>query len=185
MHKFSADDQAALRHCIHDLLAGAMQAMEVVGHMVCDLTDVVPWECTMDMARQVWDKARHVDIFLRLLAHIEASIGESPETTMLAPCASAQAPEERVAGVNRELEGLACDEFVQLIALARNIGDPAIERAVDVVLADEITHVRMRSQWLRELPTAAPERLRQALEFQQNIAGSGVLSMKGQPYAVV
>ena len=51
-----------------------------------------------------------------------------------------------MAGVNRGLEGLACDVFNQLIHIARKIGDPIIERAVDYVLADEITHVRMGSR---------------------------------------
>ena len=51
-----------------------------------------------------------------------------------------------VAGVNRGLEGLACDVFNQLVHIARKIGDPVIERSVDFVLADEITHVRMGSK---------------------------------------
>jgi uncharacterized ferritin-like protein (DUF455 family) len=74
-----------------------------------------------------------------------------------------------VAGVNRGLEGLACDVFAQLLELAKKIDDPVIERALDFVLADEITHVRMGSKWLRELTANAPERLRKALEFQQSI----------------
>ena len=185
MQQFLAYDQAALQHRIHTILAGVMPAMESAGRTVCDCTDAVPWEFTMDMARQVWDKARHVDIFMHLLAHVEGSIGECPATTMLSRCADAQTPEERLAGANRGLEGLACDEFVQLIELARNIGDPVIERALDCVLTDEITHVRIRGKWLRELTASAPEPLRQALEFQQSIDGSGVLPMKGQPYAVV
>jgi uncharacterized ferritin-like protein (DUF455 family) len=74
-----------------------------------------------------------------------------------------------VAGVNRGLEGLACDVFAQLISIAQKIGDPVIERAVDYVLADEITHVRMGSNWLRKLTENAPERLKTALEFQLSI----------------
>lgn len=169
MHKFSADDQVALRHRLHGLLSGAIQAMETTGRTVCDCTEAGPWEFTMDMARQVWDKARHVEVFIQLLAHLADDIGECPETTVPWRCAWAQTPEERVAGVNRGLTGLACDGLVQLIALARHSGDPVMEHALDCVLADAITHVRMRSTWLRELPTDAPERLRKALEFQQRM----------------
>jgi hypothetical protein len=39
------------------------------------------------------------------------------------------------------------------------MGDPIIERAVDYVLADEITHVRMGSKWMRKLTDGDPERL--------------------------
>jgi uncharacterized ferritin-like protein (DUF455 family) len=74
-----------------------------------------------------------------------------------------------VAGVNRGLEGLACDVFNQLIHIAKKIGDPVLERAVDYVLADEITHVRMGSRWLNELTQGDPERRRRAVEFQDSI----------------
>lgn len=169
MQQFLAHGQVALQHRMHRILGSVMQALEGAGRTVCDCTDAVPWECTMDLARQVWDKARHVDIFMQLLVHVEGSIGEGPESIMLSRCAYLQAPEEPVAGINRGLEGLACDELVQLIELAQNIGDLVMERALDFVLADEMTHMRMRSTWLREQPTEAPERLRQALELQPSM----------------
>src|SRR4029453_15136677 len=75
----------------------------------------------------------------------------------------------RVAGVNRGLEGLACDVFNQLIHIAGKIGDPIIEMAVDYVLADEITHVRMGSKWLNKLTEGDPERPRRAIGFQESI----------------
>ena len=49
------------------------------------------------------------------------------------------------------------------------MGDPILERAVDYVLADEITHVRMGSKWLTRLTEGDPERRRRAIEFQETI----------------
>lgn len=43
------------------------------------------------------------------------------------------------------------------------------ELAVDFVLADEITHVRMGSRWLNELTRGDPERRRRAIEFQDTL----------------
>ena len=128
-----------------------------------------PWEFTMDMARQVWDESRHVEIYIRLLEHLGGYIGEFPETTILWRCACAEDAAARVAGVNRGLEGLACDVFNQLVYIARKMGDPILERAVDFVLADEITHVRMGSKWLTRLTEGDPERRRTAIEFQETI----------------
>ncbi|HEY7494811.1 MAG TPA: DUF455 family protein [Candidatus Tectomicrobia bacterium] len=162
-------DIESLRDRLHGILVGELQAMEGAGRTVCDFADNVPWEFTLDMARQVWDESRHVEIYLKLLEHVEGYVGEYPENTILWRCACAQTPEERVAGVNRGLEGLACDVFAQLIRLAKKIGDPLLEQAVDYVLADEITHVRMGSHWLRKLTEHAPERLKKALEFQLSI----------------
>ena len=73
----------------------------------------------MDLARQVWDTSRHVDIFLQLLERVEGYSGVYPET----PAETASA-------------GLADDTLAQLIELAQKTGDADIERALDFVLAD-------------------------------------------------
>jgi uncharacterized ferritin-like protein (DUF455 family) len=158
----------AIRERVHGILVGELQAMEGAGRSVCDFPEA-PWEFTMDMARQVWDESRHVEIYLGLLEHLDGYIGEFPESTILWRCASAEDAAARVAGVNRGLEGLACDVFNQLVHIARKMGDPIIEGAVDYVLADEITHVRMGSRWLNELTAGDPERRRRAVEFQESI----------------
>ena len=85
-----------------------------------------------------------------------------PRDDLLWRCACAEDAAARVAGVNRGLEGLACDVFNQLIHIAKKIEDPMLERSVDYVLADEITHVRMGSRWLNELTEGDPERRRRA-----------------------
>ncbi|HUG37513.1 MAG TPA: DUF455 family protein [Candidatus Limnocylindrales bacterium] len=158
----------SIKERAHGIMVGEMQAMEGAGRTVYDFPDA-PWEFTMDMARQVWDESRHLEIYLRLLDHLDGYVGEFPETTILWRCACAEDAAARVAGVNRGLEGLACDVFNQLVHIARKMGDPVIERAVDFVLADEITHVRMGSKWLTKLTEGDPERRRQAIAFQETI----------------
>ncbi len=158
----------SIRERVHGILVGELQAMEGAGRSVYDFPDA-PWEFTMDMARQVWDESRHVEIYLGLLDHLGGQPGDYPESTILWRCACAEDAAARVAGVNRGLEGLACDVFNQLVHIARTIGDPILERAVDFVLADEITHVRMGSRWLNELTKGDPERRRRAIEFQDTI----------------
>jgi uncharacterized ferritin-like protein (DUF455 family) len=158
----------SIRERVHGILVGELQAMEGAGRTVYDFPDA-PWEFTMDMARQVWDESRHVEIYLGLLEHLGGFVGEYPESTLLWRCACAEDAAARVAGVNRALEGLACDVFNQLIQIAARMGDPIIERAVDFVLADEITHVRMGSRWLNELTRGDPERRRRAIEFQDTL----------------
>ena len=158
----------SIKERAHGIMVGEMQAMEGAGRTVYDFPDA-PWEFTMDMARQVWDESRHLEIYLRLLEHLGGYPGEFPETTILWRCACAEDAAARVAGVNRGLEGLACDVFNQLVHIARKMSDPVLERAVDFVLADEITHVRMGSKWLTKLTEGDPERRRRAVEFQESI----------------
>src|SRR2546428_9769276 len=158
----------SIRERVHGILVGELQAMEGAGRTVCDFPDA-PWEFTLDMARQVWDESRHVEVYLGLIDHLGGYVGEFPESTILWRCACAEDAAARVAGGNRGLEGLACDVFNQLVHIALKIGGPIIERPVDFVLADEITHVRMGSRWLTELTRDDPERRRRAIEFQESI----------------
>jgi uncharacterized ferritin-like protein (DUF455 family) len=161
-------DEEALRVRLHGIFAGELQAMEAAGRTLFDFPDA-PWEFQLDMARQVWDESRHSEIFMRLLQYMGAEPGDCPETEILWRCTQADDPAARVAGINRGLEGLACDVFDQLIRIAQKNGDEIIERAVDYVLADEITHVRMGSKWMRKLTEGDPERLRRAQEFQDSV----------------
>src|SRR2546426_6405167 len=176
----------SIRERVLGILVGELQAMEGAGRTVCDFPDA-PWEFTLDMARQVWDESRHVEIYLGLLEYLGGYVGEFAESTILWRCACAEDAAARVAGVNRGLEGLACDVFNQLIHIARKIGDPILEHAVDYVLADEITHVRMGSKWLDRLTEGDPERRRRAIEFQETIDerfNLGGIRREGDPEAV-
>jgi len=157
-----------LKGRLHGIATGEMQAMEAAGRTLFDFPDA-PWEFQLDMARQVWDESRHAEIFSKLLEYVGSYLGEFPESEILWSCTQVDDPACRVAGINRGLEGLACDVFEQIIRMGRKMGDPIIERAVDYVLADEITHVRMGSKWLTKLTEGDPERRRRAVEFQESI----------------
>jgi uncharacterized ferritin-like protein (DUF455 family) len=161
-------DEEALRARIHGIFTGEVQAMEAAGRTLFDFPDT-PWEFQLDMARQVWDESRHTEIFERLLQYLGGAPGDYAETEILWRCTQAEDPAARVAGINRGLEGLACDVFDQLIRIAQKNGDDVIEKAVDYVLADEITHVRMGSLWMRKLCEGDPERLQRAQSFQDMI----------------
>jgi hypothetical protein len=116
---------ALLRDALHSLLVHTIQTLEETGRTVCDVTNTGPWEYTMDLARQVWDASRHVDIFLKLLERVEGDSGAYPETTA-----------ETVAA------GLTGEVLAQLIELAQKMGDADIERALDFVRAETNSQVR-------------------------------------------
>jgi len=65
----------------------------------------------VDMARQCWDEARHVEISCKLSDHMGSEVGEFAEQTMLYEAACNPDPVLRLTGVNRALEGLAIDDF--------------------------------------------------------------------------
>ena len=127
----------------------------------------MPFELKLDMARQCWDEARHTEISVKLAEHMGTGIGEFAEATFLYEAACNPDPVLRLTGVNRALEGLAIDVFNTMREFGEVSGDPVLEFCEDWMLADEVTHVKMGSDWLRRLTEDDPERRERALEFQR------------------
>ena len=155
-----------LKTQLHGIFVGELQALEAAGRTVWDFPDA-PWEFKMNMARQCWDEARHIQTFEKLMDHVGAEVGQYPESTFLFETSCHDDPVLRVTGVNRCLEGLACDAFRSLIEYGREVGDLKIAQAVDFVLADELTHVRFGSDWSREFTKDDPARAKRAKDFQR------------------
>jgi uncharacterized ferritin-like protein (DUF455 family) len=156
-----------LKMRMHGIFVGELQALEGAGRSLWDFPGA-PWEFKMNMARQCWDEARHVQIFEKLLDHVGGEVGMYAESTFLFEAACADDPALRVAGVNRALEGLACDVFRDNIEFAKQSGDALMEQSMDYVLADELTHVRFGSEWVAEFCKDDPVRLKAAQEFRRD-----------------
>jgi uncharacterized ferritin-like protein (DUF455 family) len=120
-------DEEALRARLHTIYTGELQAMEAAGRTLFDFPEA-PWEFQLEMARQVWDESRHTEIFSRLVEYMGARPGDYVETDLLWRCTLTDDPAARVAGINRGLEGLACDVFEHLIRIAQKNGDSIIEK---------------------------------------------------------
>jgi uncharacterized ferritin-like protein (DUF455 family) len=165
-----ASDQA--RSLMHGIFVGEIQALEGAGRTCWDFptgdsgADTAPFALKLDMARQCWDEARHVEISVRLAEWMGSEIGQFAENTVLFEAACSPDPVLRLAGVNRALEGLAIDVFTTMKEFGDLAGDPFLEFCEDWMLADEVTHVKMGSDWLRRLTEQDPGRRKQALEFQ-------------------
>src|SRR5689334_5327240 len=128
-----------------------------------------PFQLKLDMASQCWDESRHVEISVKLGEWMGSEIGEFTESTFLYEAACADDPVMRLCGVNRALEGLAIDVFNTMKEFGDIAGDPVLEFCEDWMLADEVTHVKMGSDWLRRLTEKDPERRDRALEFQRTV----------------
>ncbi|WP_420451543.1 DUF455 family protein [Ilumatobacter sp.] len=167
------DASDAARSLMHGIMVGEIQALEGAGRTAHDFPagdgtgDTVPFELKLDMARQAWDEARHVEISAKLSDWMGTEIGEFQENTVLFEAACSNDPILRLAGVNRALEGLAIDVFTQMKEFGQMADDPFLEFCEDWMLADEVTHVKMGSDWLRAVTEKDPERRARALEFQQ------------------
>jgi uncharacterized ferritin-like protein (DUF455 family) len=164
----AAPDRA--RQLMHGIFMGELQALEGAGRTTFDFDDEdVPFQLKLDMARQSWDESRHCEISVKLAEHMGTEIGEFSEATFLYEAACAEDALLRLTGVNRALEGLAIDVFNTMKLFGDHSGDPVLAACEDWMLADEVTHVKMGSDWLRRLTDKDPERRERALEFQRTV----------------
>jgi uncharacterized ferritin-like protein (DUF455 family) len=161
---------------MHGIFVGEIQALEGAGRTCWDFevgagngegVQEVPFELKLDMARQCWDEARHCEISIKLSGHMGTELGEFSENTFLYEAACNPDPVLRLTGVNRALEGLAIDVFNTMREFGDVAGDPVLEFCEDWMLADEVTHVKMGSDWLRKLTANDKPRQERALEFQR------------------
>jgi uncharacterized ferritin-like protein (DUF455 family) len=161
------DASDAARALMHGIFVGEIQALEGAGRTCWDFTlDDAPFALKLDMARQCWDEARHVEISVKLADWMGSEIGQYAENTVLFEAACSHDPVLRLAGVNRALEGLAIDVFTTMREFGDAAGDPYLAFCEDWMLADEVTHVKMGSDWLRRVTEGDPDRRAKALEFQ-------------------
>mgnify|MGYP001820491702 FL=1 len=166
------DAPDAARALMHGIFMGEIQALEGAGRTCWDFEvgdgpDQAPFELKLDMARQCWDETRHCEISVKLGDWMGTEIGEFSEATFLYEAACNPDPVLRLTGVNRALEGLAIDVFNTMREFGAVSQDPMLEFCEDWMLADEVTHVKMGSDWLRRLTADDPERMERALEFQR------------------
>jgi uncharacterized ferritin-like protein (DUF455 family) len=168
------DSPDAARQLMHGIFVGEIQALEGAGRTCYDFetgigTEEVPFAMKLDMARQCWDEARHVEISIKLSNHMGSEIGEFAEQTMLFEAACNADPVLRLTGVNRALEGLAIDVFNTMCDFGSKTTDPVLFFCEDWMLADEVTHVKMGSDWLRKLTEKDLDRRQRALDFQRAV----------------
>ncbi len=166
------DAPEAARALMHGIFMGEIQALEGAGRTCWDFPtgkgrEEAPFELKLDMARQCWDETRHVEISIKLGDWMGTEVGEFAEATFLYEAACNPDPVLRLTGVNRALEGLAIDIFNTMRDFGSVSGDPILEFCEDWMLADEVTHVKMGSDWLRKITEHDPERRANALEFQR------------------
>ena len=169
-----ANSPDAARGLMHGIFVGEIQALEGAGRTCWDFpigdgADEVPFELKLDMARQCWDEARHCEISIKLNDHMGTDIGEFNEQVFLFEAACNEDPILRLTGVNRALEGLAIDVFNTMREFGDVSSDPVLYYCEDWMLADEVTHVKMGSDWLRRITANDKERQAKALDFQRTV----------------
>jgi uncharacterized ferritin-like protein (DUF455 family) len=140
----------AVRSMLHREYNNEIQNAEIAAQTIVDFPDA-PWELRMQLARQCWDECRHSRMFLRRVIELGGRKGESPIKNgdwsivgMINTLAG------RLLVQHRLFEGGVLDSFRQVGNGFRDSGDERTAEVFEVILADEVQHVRFANHWLRE-----------------------------------
>jgi hypothetical protein len=146
---------------------GEMMAAEGFGRTLVECGEL-PWETKLLCARQVWDEARHMDIYSRLMARVGSRLNEEPVSPNLFHVMREPDAVKRMAGT-RAVEGPALDIFYALTKHLRAAGEERAAFAIDYIIADEVLHNRIAAEAMQAACAGDPERLRAALETYKNV----------------
>jgi len=151
-------------------------AIEVCGRMLAEFPDA-PWEMKLDLARQIWDEARHAVMCADRLQELGGTLGQYPyhhrvwEHSVTGPTLP-----ERFITTQRIHEGNGLDQTLLARDALAQVGDHASSQIMDYIMADEVLHVRSGIKWVERLvpdPEARAALLRQVEERLGIAAVSG------------
>ncbi len=157
---YTTDDPWSLegyRHKFYQLLYGEVDTTDRIGKMVAEFPDL-PWEMRMGLAHQMWDEARHIEIVAKVCEEeLGAKLGYGPWTLAWWWMQNEADPLRRLTVTNSWGERNLMAVLREWREHAQERGFERIAELCDYIQADELTHVRLATQWIRHFTDPRPE----------------------------
>src|SRR4051794_4122377 len=151
---YHADDEWSLegfRHKFHQLLYGEVETTDRMGKMLAEYPEL-PWDMRMELAHQMWDEARHIEIVAKACEDLMgAELGYGPWSLVWWWMQNEQDPLRRLTVTNAWAEANLMQTLRIWQQEAQKRGFGRIAELADYLQADELTHVKLATTWIREL----------------------------------
>jgi hypothetical protein len=137
-----------------------MEAGDILGRVLADAPEL-PWAMRLDLARQLWDEARHAEMSWRRMEELGGALTPTPPIPplILTPMLGLTDPLERLLVLQRVIEGRVTERHrYRVYYLTQELGDPVSARLYEYIVADERAHVGY-SDWIPKLIGDDPARL--------------------------
>ena len=159
---YTAADEWSLegfRHKLHQLLYGEVETTDRMGKMLAEFPEL-PWEMSMELAHQMWDEARHIEIVAKAVEEeLGGELGYGPWSLLWWWMQNETDPLKRIAVTNSWAEANLMHTLRMWRDNAARRGYTRIAELADYLQADELTHVRLATRWIRRLTDGDPQRL--------------------------
>jgi hypothetical protein len=151
---YDAGDEWSLegfRHKFHQLLYGEVETTDRMGKMLAEFPDL-PWEMRLDLAHQMWDEARHIEIVAKACEdELGADLGYGPWSLVWWWMQNDEDPLRRLAVTNGWAEANLMHTLREWRTEAEKRGFTRVAELADYLQADELTHVKLAANWIRDL----------------------------------
>jgi hypothetical protein len=158
---YEIDDEWSLegfRHKFHQLLYGEVETTDRMGKMLAEFPDL-PWAMRMELAHQMWDEARHIEVVAKACEELlGAELGYGPWSLDWWWMQNETDPLRRIAVTNSWAEANLMQTLREWRQVAEQRGYDRIAELADYLQADELTHVKLATHWIRELLDGDTER---------------------------
>jgi bacterioferritin (cytochrome b1) len=149
-----------VRHLLYQNAYGEMEAEDLLGQLLAH-TPELPWRMRLDLARQMWDEARHAEMSWRRMEELGGPPDPLPPVPplILAVVGEAVDPLEQLIVLQRAIEGRVTERHrYRVVHLAQDLHDPQTARLFEYIVADERSHIG-NSAWIDRLVGDDPERI--------------------------
>ena len=145
------------RHKFHQLLYGEVETTDRMGKMLAEFPEL-PWEMRMELAHQMWDEARHIEIVAKACEEeLGAKLGYGPWPLAWWWMQNETDPLRRISVTNSWAEANLMNTLRQWRIQAEKRGYQRIAELSDYLQADELMHVKLGTNWIRKLTEKRPE----------------------------
>jgi hypothetical protein len=151
---YSAEDEWSIegfRHKFHQLLYGEVETTDRMGKMLAEFPNL-PWELRMELAHQMWDEARHIEIVAKAVEEeCGGQLGYGPWTLIWWWMQNEEDPLKRITVTNSWAEANLMHTLRTWREKANERGFTRLAELCDYLQADELTHVKLATNWIRRL----------------------------------
>lgn len=169
---YQAEDEWSLegfRHKFHQLLYGEVETTDRMGKMLAEFPDL-PWEMRMELAHQMWDEARHIEIVAKAVEdELGGELGYGPWSLLWWWMQNDPDPLKRLTVTNSWAEANLMHTLRQWRNQAEKRGYDRIAELADYLQADERMHVKLGTDWIRQLTDQEPERQDALVRWGQEV----------------
>src|SRR5215217_3850229 len=158
---YTSEDEWSIegyRHKFHQLLYGEVETTDRMGKMIAEFPEL-PWEMRIELAHQMWDEARHIEIVAKAVEdELGGTLGAGPWSLLWWWMQNDPDPLKRLTVTNAWAEANLMQTLREWRTVAEKHGRARIAELCDYLQADERTHVKLGTDWIRELTRDEPDR---------------------------